>query len=179
MRVLPSVLLLLVPIVASADPKTDPNAGKPAPPPEVKATVDAFKGNWTFDATITATGAEKPSKFKIAFNCKAVAGGTAASCDARARTPQGPWNAMFLAAYDPYSKAVRFISVTNAFEVHDHTCQWKGTDLECAPLKGGTGPTGDEVTEEIKIHFDKRTATFNSTTKGKNGDVVFEGKGKK
>lgn len=190
MRTLPIVLVLLAPTISFArDPKTEPaktpakEAPKPPPPaapPEVKATVDAFKGNWTFDATITATGADKPTKFTIAFTCKPIAGGNAVSCDAKAKTPQGPWNATFLAAYDTYSKAVHFVSVTNNFEFNDRVCQWKGSDLECAPIKGGTGPSGDEVTEEVKIHFDKKTSTFTSTTKGKDGStVVFEGKGKK
>ena len=176
MRITP--LLLLVPAVAHAgDPKPEK---APAAPAEVKATVDAFKGNWTFDSTVTAPGLAKPMTFKITFNCKAVAGGTAVSCDAKAKGPTGPFDAMFVSAYDPYSKAVHFVGFTNNYEVHDHTCQWKGADLECAPLKSGSGPAGAEVTEEVKIHFDKNACTFTSTTHAKDGSTtVFEGKGKK
>jgi hypothetical protein len=191
------VLALLAPTIVLAQPAKQAQPAQPAqpakqppppaeptkpaaPPPEIKAVVDAFKGNWTYDATITATGADKPAKFKITFNCKSVAGGAAVACDGKAKTPQGPWNASFLIAYDPYSKSVHFDSVTNNYEVNNRVCQWKGTDLECAPIKSGTGPTGDEVTEETKIHFDKRTSTFTSTTKSKSGStIVFEGKGKK
>jgi hypothetical protein len=178
--------ILFVPSLALAgDPaKPAPPPAKPAEPPlpppaEVKATVDAFKGNWKFDATVTAPGADKPVKMAIAFNCKAVAGGSAVACDGKAKTAQGPWEASFLTAYDPYSKAVHFISVTNTFEFRDHVCQWKGADLECASMKGGTGPAGEEVTVDVKMHFEKNTCTFSSTTRSKAGNTVFEGTGKR
>jgi hypothetical protein len=169
--------LVFAPAVALAG---TPKPVAPAPPPEVKATVDAFKGNWTFAATVTAPGMAKPATFKIKFDCKPVAGGTAVACTAKAKGPMGPFDAMFVSAYDPYSKAVHFVGFTNSYEVHDHACQWKGTDLECAPLKGGTGAGGDEITEDVAIHFDKNACTFTSTTHGKDGStIVFEGKGKR
>jgi hypothetical protein len=165
-----AAMMLLVPAIAFAEDAKKP----PAPPAEVKATVDAFKGNWTFDATLTAPGA-KPQKLATTFNCKPVSGGNAVSCEASAKG----WDASFLVGYDPYAKAVRFFQITNQFEVRDHVCKWKGNDLDCAALKGGTGPTGDEVSDEMKLRFDKNTLTFTSTTKSKSGTVVFEGKGKR
>src|SRR3954471_4187490 len=39
---------------AAAKPPAPP--AQPAAPPEVKATVDAFKGNWKFDSTMSFTG---------------------------------------------------------------------------------------------------------------------------
>jgi hypothetical protein len=150
-----------------------------APPPEVKATVDAFKGNWTFDASVTA-GTDKPAQFKMTFNCKAIAAGNAVACDAKAKTPKGPFEGTFVVAYDPYSKAVHFIGVTSNFEVHDHVCQWKAADLVCTPLKTGIGPAGEEITEDVSMHVEKATATFTSTSHHKGGaTMVFEGKGKK
>ena len=179
---------IFIPTLAIAgDPKAPPAKptappAKPAVtvPPEVKATVDAFKGNWSFDASVTAPGLDKPVTFKITYACKPIAGGVAVSCDAKAKGPSGPFEGTFVAAYDPYSKAVHFIGITNSYEVHDHSCQWKGTDLVCAPLKSGTGPNGDEITEEVKIQFDKNACTFTSTTRAKDGaTTVFEGKGKR
>src|SRR4051812_25752152 len=99
----------------------------PAAPPEVKATVNVFKGNWSFDATMSATGMpgmDKPANMKMTFNCKEAAGKTAVSCDSKAKSPMGPMDALFVIAYDPYSKAVHFIGVTNSNEVHDHVCKW-------------------------------------------------------
>jgi len=187
------LLALLFPTLAFAgDPKDAAKDAKkapvaapaqPAPPPEVKQTVDAFKGNWTYDATLTPTnvpGMDKPVKFKVTMACKAIAAGNAAQCDGKAKTPMGPWDATFVIAYDPYSKAVHFFGFTSDFEVHDHVCQWKGTDLACTPLKAGTGPTGEEITEDLSMHFGKNTLDFTSTTHGKGGmTMVFEGKGKK
>ena len=171
--------LLSIPSLAIADDKSGKPAPKPAPPAapaEVKATVDAFKGNWTFDAELTAPGMDKPAK----FNCKAVAGNQAVSCDAKAKTPIGPFDALLVIAYDPYSKAVHFMAVSNQNEVHDHVCNWKGADLVCNPYKGGMGPAGDEITEDVAIKIEKTAATFSSVTKLKGGgQVKFEGKGKR
>jgi hypothetical protein len=174
----------------------------PAAPPEVKATVDAFKGNWKFDTTMSATGMpgmDKPFNGKMTFNCKEVAGKTAVSCESKQKTPMGPYDAQFVVSYDPYKKAVHFIGVTSMNEVHDHICTWSGADLNCTPLKGGMGPGGDEITEDMKMTFapsDKckpkdaanplascpyKSVTFTSTSKMTKGGatMTFEGKGKK
>ncbi len=185
MRLFP-VVALLIPALASADaPKEkEKKEMRPMPPPaapaEVKATVDAFKGSWNFDAELTVPGAAKPEKLKMSFNCKSVAGGNAVACDSKAKSTMGPLDALFVIAYDPYSKAVHFIGVSNQYEVHDHSCQWKGADLTCTPLKAGSGPGGDEITEDLSMHIEKSTATFTSVSKMKGGAVIkFEGKGKK
>ncbi len=177
------LVALLFPTLAFAG-DSKPAAAPPAPPPEVKQTVEAFKGTWTYDSTITPTnvpGMDKPVKFKMTMACKAAAGGNIAQCDGKAKTPMGPWEGTFVVAYDPYSKAVHFFGFTSDFEVHDHVCQWKGTtDLTCTPLKAGSGPTGEEITEDVSMHWDKGSMTFTSTTHGKGGmTMVFEGKGKK
>src|SRR5687767_9783554 len=104
---------------AAPAPKQPPKPEPPkaaAAPPEVKTTVDAFKGNWKFDATLALPGAEKPAAFKMTFNCKPAAGGTAAACEAKAKTPIGPFEGLFVAVYDPTSKAVHFFGITNQHE---------------------------------------------------------------
>ena len=168
-----------------------PVATPPAPPPEIAETVGMFKGTWSFDATITATGVpgmDKPFKGKMTFPCKPVAGGNAVACDAKMKSPMGPFDGHFVIAYDPFSKAVHFIGVTNEFEVHDHVCgTWDHgmagkSGLSCTPLKGGMGPTGDEVTEDLSFSFHKdgKEMDFTSTSKMKNGaTMTFEGHGKK
>jgi len=154
----------------------------PAPPPEVKATVDAFKGSWRFKSTLTMPGAPKPMAMNMTYRCKPIVGGVAVACDADARTPMGPVKGHYVIAYDPYSKAVHFRSVTNMFEVHDHVCTWKSsTELTCAPLKAGSGPAGDEVVEEITMTWTTpRAILFKSTSRMANGGaIVFEGTGKR
>ena len=165
---------------------------KPKAPPETAETVSMFKGNWNFDATLSATGVpgmEKPFKGKMSMTCKAIVGGNAAACDAKMlKTPMGPWEGHFVIAWDPFSKAVHFMAVTNMFEVHDHVCgQWDHgmagkSGLMCTPLKGGSGPTGDEITEDVmfSFHKDGKELNFTSTSKMKGGATfTFEGAGKK
>jgi len=158
----------------------------PAPPAEVKATVDAFKGNWKFDATFTATGMpgmEKPATMKMSFNCKEAAGKTTVVCESKAKGPMGPMDALFVIAFNPYDKKVHFMGFSNDNEVHDHSCTWKSeTEMTCEPLKGGMGPGGDEVTEDITMTWTgKKEVAFKSVSKMTKGGatVTFEGKGKR
>jgi hypothetical protein len=166
---------------AAAPAKVEPP--KPPPPPaEVKTTVDAFKGNWKFDATLQAPGMDKPAAFKMTFNCKAAAGNTAALCESKAKTPMGPFDGTFIAVYDPFSKAMHFFGITNQHEVHDHVCAWKGTtEVTCNPYKGGMGPGGDPITEDLSMKWaDAKTLSFTSVSTMKDGSkITFEGKGKR
>jgi hypothetical protein len=208
--------LLLVPAAALAQaPQAKQPPAPPAPPPakaempkpppappEVKATVDAFKGNWRFETTMSATGMpgmDKPAVAKMNFNCKEVAGKTAVACESKMKTPMGPFDGLFVVSYDPYSKAVHFMGITNMHEVHDHVCKWSGYELNCTPLKGGMGPMGDEITEDLKMKFEPaptckpkegtdpmtscppKTVAFTSISKMTKGGatMTFEGKGKK
>ena len=169
------------PAVKAAPPPPVAPPVPPAPPAQIKATVDAFKGNWKLAATVTPPGQDKPLLFKMSMNCKAIAAGNAVSCDGKAKTPMGPWAGNFVVAYDAYSKAVHFFGVTSDFEVHDHVCQWSTpTDLKCTPLKGGTGPGGEEITEDLSMHFDKRTMEMTSASHMKGGaTMTFAAKGKR
>ena len=175
--------------VKAPPPPAKPEA--PKPPPEVAETVGMFKGNWTFDATITATGMpgmEKPFKGKMTMACKPVAGNSAVACDGKMKTPMGPFDGHFVIAYDPYGKQVHFFGATSMNEVHDHKCgQWNHgmagkSALTCESLKGGMGPAGDEITEDVSFSFHKdgKELTFTSTSKMKAGaTMTFEGTGKK
>ena len=64
---------------AAIKPMPPPPPGKLKAPPEVAETVGMFKGNWTFDVTLSATGVpgmEKPFKTRMPMACKAIVGGT-------------------------------------------------------------------------------------------------------
>jgi hypothetical protein len=128
-------------------------------------------------------GMDKPAKGKMTFNCKEVAGKTAVSCEAKMKTPMGPLDALFVISYNPYDKKVHFIGISNMHEVHDHACTWKtATELTCDPLKGGMGPGGDEITEDVTITWtSKKEASFKSVSKMTKGGatMTFEGKGKR
>jgi hypothetical protein len=170
--------------------KKAPPPAPEKPPAEVADTVAMFKGNWSFDFTLSGTAVgDKPFKGKLAMPCKPTAGGAAVACDGKiAKTPMGPWDAHMVIAYDPFTKQVHFIGVTNAFEVHDHKCgQWNQgmagkSALTCESYKGGMGPAGEAITEDVmfSFHKDGKELEFTSTTTMKDGKtVVFSGSGKK
>jgi hypothetical protein len=148
---------------------------RPVPAPEVKKTVDAFVGNWRFDATCSVDG-HPPAKLKLPMSCKKTALGAGVVCNARARVPGiGPWEGSYLVAHDPVGGRTHVMALTSLNEVHDHLCTWKSeTELACDPLK--VGP----VTAELSITWtDIHTASFKSLTRSPEGVLSFEGTGKR
>jgi hypothetical protein len=146
----------------------------PPPPPELKKTVDAFAGNWMFDATVTLPGGG-PTKMKMKMDCQKTALGKGVACAGSATIPGvGPWQGTFMVGYDTFGKQVRFMSLTSDEEVHDHKCSWKSeTSLECDTLKGGLG--GGPVTEELSFVVGPRSLAFKSISTMKDGRISFEG----
>ena len=153
-------------------------APTPPPPPEVKPTaeqvktVEAFNGDWTYEATIVPPGS-KPIKATIGMSCKKIALGKGAACAMSDTIPGvGPVEGGFLVGFDPFDKTMHFMAVTSDDEIHDHRCKWKDeTHLACEPLKAGLG--GQPATEELSFSFEKDAAGFASTTTMKNGKFVF------
>jgi hypothetical protein len=162
--------LVLIPMAARAES---------APPaPELKTTVDAFAGKWTLDVQIT-TPDGKAVKTPIAFDCRKTALGKAVACTMSGKVAgMGPIEASFLIGYDTTARNVHFMGITSDEEVHDHKCMWKGSTLECEPLKGGLG--GEPITEELTFTAAGKTMQFRSVTTMKDGSkMVFEGTGKR
>ena len=159
--------------------KVEPSAPAPSPPevkptPEQAKTVDAFTGDWTYQASITPPGG-KTIKVPIGMSCKKIAMGKGASC-AMSETiaGMGPFEAGFLVGFDPLDKTMHFMAVTSDDELHDHRCKWKDeTSLACEPLKAGLG--GQPVTEDLSFTFDKDSGSFKSVTTMKNGKFIFDG----
>jgi hypothetical protein len=179
------LVVLLVPVVAVADP-----APPVAPPGDIAEVISAFKGSWTFDAKITGTkvpGMEKPLATKTTFTCKPVANNTAVACETKSKGSAGTYEGQFLVVYDPYSKDIHFMGVTSKYEVFDHHCTMDHgmagkLALVCKPVKHGSGPAGDEVTNELSIswHDQGKTADFRSVTTLKSGGVItYDGTGKR
>ena len=168
-------LALALPIGARAADAPKP----PAPAPEVKKTVDAFAGHWSYDTTVTMPGA-KPVKAPIEMACKKCALGKAVACTFTGNIPgSGPMDAAILVGFDTFHKNVHFMAMTSDEEVHDHVCNWRSaTELVCDPLRGGL--MGDEVTEDFSLTFTGDRGTFRSTMKLKDGSqILFEGNGKR
>jgi hypothetical protein len=169
-RVAVLVAVTALPMLARAEPS--------APPPELKATVDAFAGRWALDGSITMPDG-KAVKAPVALDCKKASLGKAVTCSMAGKVPgMGPFEGSFLIGYDTFSKAVHFMGITSDEEVHDHRCLWKGQALACDPLKGGFG--GEPITEDLSFSFEGKGIRFLSTTTMKDGGkLVFEGNGRR
>ena len=174
-------LLLLATVVlatGSLAVATEP-AKEPAPPPEVKKTVDALAGRWKLATTMSLPGVEKPLKFVEKFDCKKVSGGRGVLCsDVSAVPGMGTMDFTHLVAYDPERKQVHWFAVGSTGEVHDHPCAWKDDKtLACEPLKATMG--GKPITETVTITFDGAKTTMTGTINTSDGDVKFESTGKR
>jgi hypothetical protein len=176
----PSTAAPAAPPMASEPAAKVDVAPTPPAPPEVKPTaeqvktVEAFNGDWTYEATIIPPGG-KPIKAPIGMSCKKIALGKGAACAiSETIAGMGPFEGSFLIGFDPFDKTMHFMAVTSDDEIHDHRCKWKDdTNVGCEPLKAGLG--GQPVTEELSFSFEKDAATFKSVATMKNGKLVFNG----
>jgi hypothetical protein len=157
-------------------------AAAPAPPPappEVKKTVDAFAGNWTFDGTVTLPG-KAPAAVHETFDCRKVAGGTAVACTGKAEMKgMGSMEDVALVAWDVAGKVVRFVGAS-PMDFHDHRCTWKDDKtLACEPLS--LTAEGQPATVDLNVSFaDAKNVSIVETTTFKDGSkLVYEGKGKR
>jgi len=174
-----AVALPLAAARAADAPKAPAPPAERKPPAEVKKTVDAFAGTWSYDGTVTMPGA-KPVKAPIEMTCKKGALGKAVACAFSGNIPgSGPLEASLLVGFDTFHKNVHFMAMTSDEEVHDHVCNWRSaTELVCDSLKGGL--MGDEVTEDFSLTFAGDRGSFRSVMKLKDGSqVLFEATGKR
>lgn len=156
-------------------------AAPPAPPPEVKKTVDAFVGTWTFEGNVMLPGAKAPLKATESITCRSAAGGRAAACSGKANIPGlGAMEDDALVTYDAEAKNVRFVGMDSMGEVHDHICAWKDDKtLACQTLN--IMVQGQPASVEFTMTFPSaKDCTFNETTTMKDGSKMsFDGKGKR
>ncbi len=91
-------------------------AEAPAAPPEVKKTVDALVGHWSFAGTDAEPGTAEAAKVTMAFDCVTAALGAAVACTfAGQPAGVGRVEAAAVIGYSPDEKAVR-ASITNTEE---------------------------------------------------------------
>jgi hypothetical protein len=166
---------------ALAQDKAKKEAAPPPPPPEVKKTTDAFVGKWNLDSTIMMPGLKEPAKFKMVWDCKKIALGNGAECssDVKLPSPLGPFAISCLLGANPEDKAVHMMCITSMGEVHDHKGAWKDDKtIEFEPLK--YTDHGKPATETVTFTMsDPKSMVFKSTTKTPDGDMAFEGTGKR
>jgi hypothetical protein len=147
----------------------DPPKAPPAPP-EVQKTVDAFKGHWKVDATLTLPdGTQAKGTAKI--DCDKTALGSALACHFNGAFPQlGPHEESDLVAYDRGGKHVHFMAVSSDGEVHDHVCDWQGDVLDCGTLSAFSGD--QPVKETLRFDFGGGKLTLSSTSAFPDGSKV-------
>ncbi len=173
-----SLTLLTLAFVGAFMPDPAAAQGGP-PPPEMKKTVDAFAGRWTFAGTMTLPDG-KSAPIKDRLTCTKAAGGKAVSCIEEGDVVGlGPSHGAFLIGYDTFGKRVHFMAMTSDEAVHDHQCSWKeGRQLACDPLKGGMN--GQAVTEEFTVSFDGGSAVIKvAVTLPDGGRMLIDMKGKR
>jgi hypothetical protein len=164
------LLIAVLPSFSAVPARADDH---PAPAaPELKKTVDAFAGRWSFDGTLTLPdGKSKALTSKL--TCSKVANGKAVSCLEEGHAADlGPSQSAFLIGYDTFGKRVHFMAITSDEAVHDHPCTWTSErDLTCEPLKGGMN--GAPITEQFVVSFDGSTASIKVRTTMPDGSVML------
>ncbi len=130
-------------------------AAAAAKPAEVSAdqkkVVDAFRGDWKWDADIALPNGERV-KAALGFQCEPAGLGKAVSCSLAGKEVAGrPYEAAMLVGYDPFDKAVHFMLMSSDDEIWHRTCSWQGTKLACAPMD--TSVLGMRAKTEIALDF--------------------------
>jgi hypothetical protein len=117
----------------------------PTPPPPAEAkpsaeqtkTVEAFEGEWTYEATITPPGG-KPIKAPIGMSCKRIALGKAAACAiSETIAGMGPFEGGFLVGFDPFDKTMHFMAVRPTTRFTTTAGNGRTRPTSCEPLKAG------------------------------------------
>src|SRR5262245_21105227 len=96
----------------------------PAPPSEVRRTVDAVVGRWLGSMTATVPGTP-PQSFPWSMDCRPAALHSAAICTMEGQAPIGELAQACLVAWDPESGTVHYMCATSMGEVHDHKGRWE------------------------------------------------------
>src|SRR5689334_12414968 len=112
----------------------DQTAQAPARPPEVKRTVDAFAGRWSFVGIDLEPGAKAAAKLTMKIDCKRAALGAAVNCTIAGQSAGGRIEAAAVIGYSPDEKVVRWMEISSTAEYHDHRGVWKGSTIEFEPL---------------------------------------------
>jgi len=123
-----------------------------ATPPEVKKTVDAFRGYWVLTGTETEPGPQPPRQVKLTIDCKPTALGAAVNYSFSGQLAGvGRLEAASVIGYSPDEKVVRWMEISSTGEYHDHRGRWKGDVIEFEPLEYSIA--GRKATEYLSINF--------------------------
>lgn len=122
-----------------------------AAPPEIKKTVDAFRGHWVLSGTDTEPNA-KPAHLTATIDCRSAALGMAVNCLIAALVPgAGRIEAASVIGYSPDEHVVRWMEISSSGEYHDHRGPWVGDKIQFEPLAYSNA--GEQATESLAVGF--------------------------
>lgn len=154
-------------------PHTRPTPAPETPPPPEAARLQAFRGVWNFEGTVTMAGA-KPRKARWRMGCNTVANGWAIACDHTIRIPHLPVMQMHeLTAWS--DGALHMFMADNTGSAHAATGNWVDEHTIRARHEGTQN--GQPMVEEIELALrDETTIDFhNSVTIGGKPAIAFKG----
>jgi hypothetical protein len=148
-------------------------------PPEVKRTVDALVGHWSFRGSDVEPGVKEPLNVSMEIDCWLAVLGTAVACALRGNIENsGPIEAATIVGYDPDEQIVHWMEISSTGEYHDHKGKWKGDMIVFEPLVYMSA--GKKCTERFSLSFPSiATFALNSVTETTAGLSTITGRAKK
>ena len=122
------------------------------PPSEVKRTVDALVGQWSFQGNDAEPGVKEPLKVTIDIDCRLAALGAAVACTLSGNVASSDRiEAASVVGYDPEERIVHWMEISSTGEYHDHRGKWKGETIAFEPLAYKCA--GKKCTETFTLRF--------------------------
>jgi hypothetical protein len=148
-------------------------------PPEVKRTVDALVGHWSFKGSDAEPGAKEPLSVSMEIDCRLAVLGAAVTCTLRGNVANsGPIEAATIVGYDPDEQIVHWMEISSTGEYHDHKGKWKGDMIVFEPLVYMSA--GKKCTERFTLSLPSAGAfTLNSVTETTAGLSTITGTARK
>ena len=143
-----------------------------SPPPEV-ARLQAFRGVWNFDGTVTI-GDNRPRKVRWRVGCSQVAGGWAVACDHTIHIPRMPVLRMHeLIAWS--NGAIHFYSADNTGETRDTIGKWTSDTALHAHYEGTQGGKPMVEDADFTLHDATTLELTDTVTVGGKPFMAFSG----
>lgn len=103
-------------------------------PSQVKRTVDALVGHWSFKGSDAEPGVKESLNVSMEIDCRLAVLGTAVACTLRGKIANsGPIEAATIVGYDPDEQTVHWMEISSTGEYHDHKGKWKGEMIVFEP----------------------------------------------
>jgi hypothetical protein len=139
--------------------------GAEAKPPvdDVKKTVAAFAGHWSFHGSVTESGSTASAILTAVMDCKSAVSGTAVACSLSAKVDVSTITAAILIGFNGADGRVYWMEISSTGEYHAHRGRWRGDTIEFEPLV--TPAEHGSSTETLQVAFpSKGTLRLKSTT---------------